>query len=72
MGHQSYALLCSEIIQSMTWLGRFPMKFVTSSKVKFKKNPLYHILETLNKNYHKKIIFGYHDALKAPKLCTVV
>ena len=37
------------------------------------QNPFSHILETLNKDYHKKIIFGNHDTLKmyeVPKLCT--
>jgi hypothetical protein len=57
-----------------TWLGRFPMKFVTSSKVKNFQNPFHHILETLNKNYQNKMIFAYHDVSKifeAPNLCTV-
>ena len=38
-------------------------KFVTSC----------HILEKIHENYDKKLIFGYHDALKiygAPNLCT--
>ena len=50
-------------------------KFVTSSKVKKFQNPSCHILEKINENYDKKLIFGYHDALKiygAPKLCTVM
>ena len=48
-------------------------KFVTSSKVTFFQNPFCHILDIINKNYHKIKNFGYHDALKiyvAPKLCT--
>ena len=50
-------------------------KFVTPSKVKTFQNPSCHILEKINENYDKKLIFGYHDALKiygAPKLCTVM
>ena len=50
-------------------------KFVTSSKVKNFQNPSCHILEKINENYDKKLIFGYHDALKiyeAPKSCTVI
>ena len=63
MEHQSYVLLCSKITS-------FPL-----SKVKFFQNPSCHILEKINKNYDKKLIFGYCDALKiygAPKLCTVM
>ena len=55
--------------------GRLKAKFVTSSKVKIFQNPFCHIVETFNKNYHKKLILGYHDTLKiyeAPKLCTVM
>ena len=50
-------------------------KLVTSSKVKICQNPFCHILETINRNYHKKYVFGYHDELKiygAPKICTVM
>ena len=50
-------------------------KFVTSSKVKNFQNPFCLILEIINKNYHKKLFFAYHDALKiygAPKSCTVM
>ena len=75
MGHHIYVLLCSEIIKSGTWLGRFSKKIGTSSKVKFFQNPFCHILETLDKNYHKKYFFGYHDALKiyrASKLCSEI
>ena len=39
-------------------------KSVTSSKVKNFRNPFCLMLEIINKNYHKKIFFGYHDALK--------
>ena len=39
-------------------------KSVTSSKVKIFQNPFCLMLEIINKNYHKKIFFGYHDALK--------
>ena len=63
MGQQSYVLLCSEIIKSMTWFGRFCIQFVTSSKVKFFQNPFSHILETSN-IYFLKIGGGCHDALK--------
>ena len=50
-------------------------KFVTSTKMKFFQNPSCYILEKINENYNKKIIFGYHDALKivgAPKLWNVI
>ena len=50
-------------------------KSVTSSKVKIFQNPFCFKLEIINKNYHKKYFFGYHDALKiygATKLCTVM
>ena len=46
--------------------------FVTSSKVKICQNPFCDILEIIDRNYHKKYFFGYHDALKiygAPNLC---
>ena len=55
--------------------GRLKAKFVTSSKVKKFQNPFCDIVETFNENYHKKMIFGYHDTLKIyedPKLCTVM
>ena len=35
-------------------------KFVTSSKVKSFLNPSCHILEIINENYNKELIFGYH------------
>ena len=49
-------------------------KSVISTKVKNFQNPYCFKLEIINKNYHKKYFFGYHDALKiyrVPKLCTV-
>ena len=50
--------------------------FVTSSKLKKFQNPFCKKkLEMINKNYHIKYFFGYHDGLKfygAPNLCTVM
>ena len=56
MMHQSYVLLCSEIIKSMTWFGRFCIQFVTS------KFFLSHIGNI--KYIFLKIGGGCHDALK--------
>ena len=64
MGHQSYVLLCSEIIKSMTWLGKLSIKFVTSSKMKKIINHFCHILETLNKNYHNFFLVSWCICIK--------
>ena len=73
MGHQSYVLLCSEITSFPPSEGEFSEKLGIFSKLKIYQNPFCFKLEIINKNYHKKFFFGYHDALKiygAPKLCT--
>ena len=75
MGHQSYVLLCSKMTSFPPSEGEFSEKLGIFSEVKIFQNPFCHILEIINKNYHKKIFFGYHNALKidgAPKLCTAI
>ena len=50
-------------------------KLETSSKVKKTKILSVKRIGIINRNYHKKQIFGYHDASKiyvALKLCTVM
>ena len=49
------------------------MKYQKLSKVEIISIPFCYILEKINKNYDRKKLFWYHDALKiygAPKLCT--
>ena len=75
MGHQNYVLLCSKITSFPPSEGEFSEKLGIFSKVKFFLNPSCPILEKINKNYDRKKLFGYHDALKiygATKLCTVM
>ena len=55
--------------------GALALFFWNFLKVEIIQIPFFYILEKINKNYDRKKLFGYHDALKiygAPKLCTVM
>ena len=75
MEHQSYVLLCTETALSNHPAVIFWVKYQKLSKVEIISIPFCYILEKINKNYDRKKLFWYHDALKIywePKLCTVM
>ena len=75
MGHQSYVLLCTKTTLSNHTEVIFCVKYQKLLKVEIMLIPFCYILEKMNKDYDRKKLFGYHDALKiygAPKLCSVM